>query len=245
LNDGKLPVKKSIPVNAGGLSRKSLFAAVDAALKRLQTDYIDLYTLARWDNNTPIKETMKALHDLVQAGKLRYIGASTMYAWQFSKAQYIAAKHGWTQFVAMQNLYNLVYREEEREMIPLCNDMGVGVTPWSPLAHGYLVKTEHPTQDDAGKRAGWYDDGSKKILEVVNKLAKEKKVSNAQIAIAWLLSKEDVTSPIVGVTSIKNLEDSIAALNVKLSNDEIAELENITSLDRCKVGTVVDTENKN
>jgi len=223
-----LPVTKevklgSIGVNAHGLSRKILFSYVNDALKRLQTDYIDLYNIARWDPTTPIEETMKALHDLVQAGKIRYIGASTMYAWQFAKAQQVAIKNGWTCFVAMQNLYNVVYREEEREMIPMCVDMGVGITPWAPLAHGWLVNPEPPK--DEGMMKGWYDEHSRAILDQVTRIAKEKKISNSEVALAWLLHQEAVTSPIVGTTSVKNLESAIRSLNVKLTKEDIDALQ--------------------
>jgi len=213
---------KGIKVNAGGLSRKILFESVNAALERLQTDYIDLYQISRWDKSTPIEETMKALHDLVQAGKIRYIGASTMWAWQFAKAQSVAALNGWTQFVSMQNLYNLAYREEEREMIPLCLDQGIGVIPWSPLAHGFLVIPE--TSEYKGL-LDFNDEASKAIKAVVMKFAEEKKVSPAAIALAWLLHKDVVVAPIVGVSSEKHLEQALDALSVKLTEKEILELE--------------------
>lgn len=202
-----------VTVNNVGLSRKHIFEACEASLARLQTPYIDLYQIHRWDNDTPIEETMKALHDLVQMGKVRYIGASTMYAWQFAKAQHVAKINGWTPFVSMQNLYNLVYREEEREMIPMCVDSGVGVIPWSPLARGFLAgKAESSTRSDFEKDSlkGWFNDSSYRILEVVKAIAARRQVTCAQIATAWVLSKEAITAPIVGVTKvIKNKQTNI------------------------------------
>jgi aryl-alcohol dehydrogenase-like predicted oxidoreductase len=217
--------------NTGGLSRKSLFAALDDSLRRLGTDYIDLYQIHRWDVGTPIEETMEALHDIVKSGKVRYIGASSMASWQFAKAQYTARLHGWTEFVSMQNQVNLLYREEEREMLPLCEDMGVGVIPWSPLARGLLTRDwgEHTKRSDSdlsprGILAN-VSESDRKVVEAVASLAAARGLPRAQVALAWLLHKQVITAPIIGTTKPSHLTDAIAALEVKLSPDEIALLE--------------------
>lgn len=217
--------------NTSGLSRKSLFHAVDDSLRRLGTDYIDLYQIHRFDPNTPVEETMEALHDIVKAGKARYIGASSMAAWQFSKLQYTAAAHGWTQFVSMQPQVNLIYREEEREMLPLCADLGVGVIPWSPLARGKLtrpldVTTARSETDEFGKaiyaRTAEQDAA---IIEAVLALATARGVPPAQVALAWVLAKPEITAPIVGASKPAQLDDAVAALDLVLTPDEIATLE--------------------
>ncbi|HSL72857.1 MAG TPA: aldo/keto reductase [Ilumatobacteraceae bacterium] len=214
--------------NAAGLSRKAIMAEVDHSLRRLGTDYIDLYQIHRFDHRTPIEETMEALHDVVKSGKVRYIGASSMWAWQFSKAQYTAELHGWTKFVSMQNHYNLLNREEEREMMPLCVDQGVGVIPWSPLARGRLTRdwdetTARSETDEFGKFL--YADDDRVIVERVAEVADERGVSRAQVALAWMLSKSFVTSPIVGATKDHHLDDAVAAVDLTLSTEEIARLE--------------------
>jgi 1-deoxyxylulose-5-phosphate synthase len=214
--------------NGGGLSRKAILSAVDASLRRLGTDYIDLYQIHRWDPATPIEETMEALHDVVKAGKARYLGASSMFAWQFSKAQYLAKAHGWTPFVSMQDHYNLLNREEEREMHPLCLDQGVGVIPWSPLARGRLarewgVETERSGTDVFGAKL--YDDGDKAIVEAVGRVAERRGVPRAQVALAWLLQRPAVTAPIVGATKERHLSDAVAALELTLDESELVELE--------------------
>jgi 1-deoxyxylulose-5-phosphate synthase len=214
--------------NGAGLSRKAIFAEVDNSLRRLQTDYIDLYQIHRWDYHTPIEETLEALHDVVKAGKVRYIGASSMHTWQFAKALYLADRHGWTRFVSMQNHYNLLYREEEREMLPFCADQGVGVIPWSPLARGRLTRpwdtaTSRSETDEFGRSL--YRDEDRDIVARVADLAGKRSVSPAQIALAWLLHNPAVTSPIVGVTKPQHLADAVAALDVELSADEVSYLE--------------------
>jgi aryl-alcohol dehydrogenase-like predicted oxidoreductase len=220
--------------NDRGLSRKHILASIDASLRRLGTDYIDLYQIHRWDSETPIEETMEALHDVVASGKARYIGASTMAAWQFAKAQHTAERAGATRFVSMQNHYNLIYREEEREMIPLCLDQGVGIVPWSPLAKGFLGgtrdraglrKTVRATSDDVADALYDYDDTDYAILDAVRALAGERGESCAQVALAWLLSKPGITAPIVGVTRIGHLDDAVAAAEARLSDEEIKRLE--------------------
>jgi aryl-alcohol dehydrogenase-like predicted oxidoreductase len=217
--------------NGAGLSRKAIMQEADASLKRLGVDYIDLYQTHRWDYDTPIEETLEALHDLVKSGKVRYIGASSMYAWQFAKALQLAERHGWTRFVSMQNYVNLIYREEEREMLPLCKEEGVGVIPWSPLARGRLTRdldesTERAQTDEFGKKLYAKTEGADRaVIEQVAKLAKERGVPRAQIALAWVLSKPVVTAPIIGATKPHHLEDAIASLSVKLSPDELALLE--------------------
>jgi aryl-alcohol dehydrogenase-like predicted oxidoreductase len=216
--------------NAAGLSRKAIMTEVDASLRRLGVDYIDLYQIHRFDRRTPIEETMEALHDVVKSGKVRYIGASSMYAWQFSKAQYTAELHGWTKFVSMQNHYNLLNREEEREMMPLCVDQGVGVIPWSPLARGRLTRdwdatTERSETDEFGKML--YDTAAsdRVIVERVAEIAAGRDVPRAQVALAWMLSKPFVTSPIVGATKPHHLSDAVEAVDLELTDDEIARLE--------------------
>ncbi|WCM63797.1 aldo/keto reductase [Paenibacillus polymyxa] len=217
--------------NGGGLSRKAIMTEVDNSLKRLGTDYIDLYQIHRWDKTTPIEETMEALHDIVKAGKARYIGASSMYAWQFLKAQHVAEKNGWTKFVSMQNHLNLLYREEEREMLPLCHEEGIGFIPWSPLAKGRLTRnwddTTARSQIDKTSKAFYYNmiDADRKIVERVAEVATNRGVSRAQIALAWVAQKEGVTAPIVGATKSHHLEDAVKSLSVKLTPDEITRLE--------------------
>jgi aryl-alcohol dehydrogenase (NADP+) len=214
--------------NAAGLSRKAIMTEVDHSLRRLGMDYIDLYQIHRFDPTTPIEETMEALHDVVKAGKARYIGASSMWAWQFSKAQYIAEQHGWTKFISMQNHYNLLNREEEREMMPLCVDQGVGVIPWSPLARGRLTRdwdnaTSRSETDEFGK--GLYKLEDQVIVERVAEVARELGAPRAQVALAWVLSKPFVTSPIVGATKDAHIDDAIAACELQLSAEHIARLE--------------------
>lgn len=219
--------------NDRGLSRKHILSAIDASLRRLGMDYVDLYQIHRWDNETPIEETMEALDDVVKAGKARYIGASSMYAWQFAKAQQVAERHGGTRFVTMQNHFNLVYREEEREMVPLCVDQGVGLIPWSPLARGFLAgnrtkdksgETTRSKSDDFAKRM-YFEEGDFTIVDRVAETAKTLGVSNAQVALAWLLAKPGLTSPIIGATKMHHLEEAVAALSVKLTAEQIAWLE--------------------
>jgi 1-deoxyxylulose-5-phosphate synthase len=224
-----VPMRKG--PNGGGLSRKAILQEIDASLKRLGTDYVDLYQIHRFDPATPIEETLEALHDVVKAGKARYIGASSMYAWQFATMLHTSEKHGWTRFVSMQNHVNLINREEEREMLPLCEAQGIGVIPWSPLARGQLTrdwdtKTTR-SQTDAFARV-LYDhtaDADRKVVEAVASLAEERGLPRAQIALAWVLAKSAVTAPIVGASKASHLDDAIAALQVKLSKEEIARLE--------------------
>src|SRR5580658_7251035 len=218
--------------NGKGLSRKEIFFELDQSLKRLGTDYVDLYQIHRWDYETPIEETMEALHDVVKAGKVRYIGASSMYAWQFAKALYIADLHGWTRFVSMQNHYNLLYREEEREMMSLCKAEGIGVIPWSPLARGRLTR---PWQSAPTKRWGTdlfakvlyeqTEDADRKVVDRLGDVAAKYGVPQAQIALAWMLGKSFVTSPIVGANKPHHLTDAVAALSLKLTPDEAKSLE--------------------
>ncbi len=219
--------------NGGGLSRKHVLSAIDASLARLQMDYVDLYQIHRWDHRTPIEETMEALHDIVRAGKARYSGASSMFAWQFAKAQYVADQHGWTRFVSMQNHYNLVYREEEREMIPFCIDQGVGVIPWSPLARGLLAGNRTREGDKRTKRAEtdqfadflYTQPSDFDVADRVTSVAEARGLPPAQVALAWLMHKPGVTAPIVGATKQHHIEDAIAAVDVDLSDDEMARLE--------------------
>jgi 1-deoxyxylulose-5-phosphate synthase len=220
--------------NAGGLSRKHILAAIDASLARLEMDHVDLYQVHRWDQRTPIEETMEALHDVVRAGKARYIGASSMFAWQFAKAQHVAERNGWTPFVSMQNHLNLVYREEEREMLPLCADQGVGVIPWSPLARGMLAGnrgrtgTERATarsETDTIADALYEQPSDPDVVARVHEIAEGRGLPPAQVALGWLLHKPEVTAPIVGATKTRHLEDALAAVDVSLSADEIARLE--------------------
>ncbi|WP_341278922.1 aldo/keto reductase [Paenibacillus sp. FSL H8-0537] len=217
--------------NGAGLSRKAIMSEIDKSLKRLGTDYVDLYQIHRWDYNTPIEETMEALHDVVKAGKARYIGASAMYAWQFQKALYTAEKNGWTKFVSMQNHLNLIYREEEREMLPLCKEEKIGVIPYSPLASGRLTRDwsekTHRSETDQVQKSK-YDataDTDRLIVERVAAIAENRGVPRAQIALAWVAQKEQVTGPIVGASKISHLEDAAASLSIKLTPEEIASLE--------------------
>jgi len=218
--------------NDRGLSRKHILAGIDASLRRLDTDFVDLYQIHRFDPETPVEETMEALHDVVRAGKARYIGASSMYAWQFAKMQHTAERNGWTAFVSMQNHYNLVYREEEREMNPLCLDQGVGTIPWSPLARGLLAgsrgrggekKTVRANHDPFGDNL--YTEDAYDIVDVVAEIADEQGVSPAQVALAWLLTKPAVTAPIVGATKLQHLEDALGAIAVSLSDKDIERME--------------------
>jgi aryl-alcohol dehydrogenase-like predicted oxidoreductase len=234
-DDYVLATKVYFPMGPGpndrGLSRKHILAAIDASLTRLGVEYVDLYQIHRWDAETPIEETMAALDDVVRAGKARYIGASSMYAWQFAKAQYAARAAGWTEFVSMQNHYNLVYREEEREMIPLCVDQGVGVVPYSPLARGLLAGSRERGGGRSTVRAGndpvaeMYDDSDFEVVDVVREVAGDRGLPAAQIALAWLLAKPAVTAAIVGATKLEHLEDAIAATEVALTNEDTARLE--------------------
>jgi len=213
--------------NGAGLSRKAILQEIDASLSRLGVEYVDLYQIHRWDATVPIEETMEALHDVVRSGKARYIGASSMYAWQFAKAQHTADLGGWTRFVSMQDHYNLIYREEEREMLPLCQDMGVGVIPWSPLARGRLTRdwdatTSRTETDEFGRTL--YRDEDKAIVDKVAEVADWHGVSRAQVALAWLMAQPAVTSPIVGVTKPQHLSDAVAAVDLELSTDELEEL---------------------
>ncbi|MET9971930.1 aldo/keto reductase, partial [Streptomyces sp. NPDC006356] len=210
--------------NGAGLSRKAIMTEIDHSLTRLGTDYVDLYQIHRFDPHTPVEETMEALHDLVKAGKVRYIGASSMYAWQFSKMQYTAERHGWTKFVSMQNHYNLLYREEEREMLPLCADQGVGVLPWSPLARGRLTRdwgtvTDRSATDNFG--SGLYADSDRVVVEAVTRVATDRAVPRAQIALAWLLHQPTVTAPIIGAAKQRHIEDAVAAVELRLTEKEL------------------------
>lgn len=219
--------------NQRGLSRKHIMEGIDASLRRLGMDYVDLYQIHRWDNETPIEETLEALNDVVRAGKALYVGASSTYAWQFAKALYLADQHGWSRFVSMQNHYNLIYREEEREMMPLCESEGIGVIPWSPLARGFLANTR--TRDKSGDttraksddyaRRLYYVSSDFDVLDRVVEVANNHGVPPAQIALAWMLHKPYITAPIVGVTKMYQLDDAVASLDVKLSADEMAYLE--------------------
>jgi aryl-alcohol dehydrogenase-like predicted oxidoreductase len=217
--------------NARGLSRKSILTEIDASLQRLGTDYVDLYQIHRWDKGTPIEETLEALHDVIKAGKARYIGASSMYAWQFSKAQYVARLNGWTPFASMQNHYNLLNREEEREMMPLCAAEGVGVLPWSPLARGRLTRawgetTNRMETDEYGKTLYVAtEDADRKIVERVGEIAAKRGVPRAQVALAWVAQKPFVTAPIVGASKPRHLDDAVAALSLNLTPEEISSLE--------------------
>jgi aryl-alcohol dehydrogenase-like predicted oxidoreductase len=217
--------------NGAGLSRKAIFAEIDNSLRRLGMDYVDLYQIHRFDHETPIEETLEALHDLVKTGKVRYIGASSMRAWEFARALFITEKHGWTRFVSMQNLVNLLYREEEREMLPLCAAEGIGVIPWSPQARGKLSRdwdyTSIRTETDAAmtRLFARTQEADKKVVDRVAKVAKARGIPRAQVALAWLLSKPVITAPIVGATKLHHLDDAIASVGVSLSADEIAMLE--------------------
>jgi len=217
--------------NGAGLSRKAIFGELDNSLRRLGTDFVDLYQIHRWDPTVPIEETMEALHDVVKAGKVRYIGASSMYAWQFSKALYTSRLRGWTEFISMQNHINLLNREEEREMLPLCADQGIAVMPWSPLARGRLTRAWNETSsrqetDEFGKRLyTQFPDSDRLIVDQVSAVATARGVPRAQVALAWLVQKKGVMSPIVGASKPEHLKDAVAALSLKLTADEIASLE--------------------
>ena len=218
--------------NSRGLSRKHILSGIDASLDRLDMDYVDLYQIHRWDYHTPIEETMEALHDVVRAGKARYIGASSMFAWQFAKAQHVADDHGWTRFVSMQNHYNLIYREEEREMIPQCIDQGVGVIPWSPLARGVLAGSRTREGERRTTRSNsdafqdtLYTAADFDVVDRAGEVAAERGVPAAQVALAWLLHRPGVTAPIVGATRLGHLEDALAAEQLDLSEDEMRRLE--------------------
>jgi 1-deoxyxylulose-5-phosphate synthase len=216
--------------NGAGLSRKAIMTEVDNSLRRLGTDYVDLYQIHRWDARTPIEETLEALHDVVKAGKARYLGASSMWAWQFSHALHVAERRGWTRFATMQNHYNLLNREEEREMLPLCAAEGVGVLPWSPLARGRLTRdwdeqTERSRSDEFGRTLYGVSDSDRLIVERVGEIAGERDVPRAQVALAWVAQKPPVTAPIVGATKPHHLEDAVAALSLDLSEKEMAALE--------------------
>jgi aryl-alcohol dehydrogenase-like predicted oxidoreductase len=232
--DYVLATKVRFPVgqgpNDGGLSRKHILDAIDASLRRLGTDYVDLYQIHRWDDETPIEETMRALHDVVRAGKARYIGASTMYAWQFAKAQHVAEVNGWTRFVSMQNHYNLLYREEEREMNPLCADQGVGLIPWSPLARGLLARagsaesTVREGTDDRIRALYTDQENNRRIIERVAETAREHGVPPAQVALSWLLHQPGVTAPIIGATKDRHVDDAIAATTLTLTDKDLTYL---------------------
>jgi aryl-alcohol dehydrogenase (NADP+) len=219
--------------NALGLSRKHIMESIDASLKRLGMDYVDLYQVHRWDYTTPIEETMEALHDVVKAGKALYVGASSMFAWQLAKAQYTADLNGWTRFVSMQNHWNAVYREEEREMVPLCIDQGVGCIPWSPLARGFLAGNRTEPSEDVTRRSKvdsfadnmYFSEGDFKVLEQVKQVAAEQDVKPVQVGLAWLLQKEGVTAPIIGASKTEYVDDAVAALEIELSNDEVDRIE--------------------
>lgn len=217
--------------NGAGLSRKAIMHEIDASLARLGTDYVDLYQIHRWDHGTPIEETMEALHDVVKAGKARYIGASSMFAWQFAKAQHVAERHGWTRFVSMQNHVNLLYREEEREMLPLCADQGVGVIPWSPLARGRLARAADAVtarQKTDAVQAMLYqasEAADRAVIDAVGRIAKARGVPMAQVALAWVAHKPGITAPIIGAAKIGHLEDAVAALGLALTEEEVAQLE--------------------
>jgi len=220
--------------NDGGLSRKHILSSIDASLKRLGIDYVDLYQIHRWDYETPIAETLEALNDVVRMGKARYIGASSMHAWQFAKALYTSDLHGWARFISMQPHYNLVYREEEREMLPLCQDQGIAVIPWSPLARGLLTgkrvkdggETARARTDAFAKRL-YISDDDFAVADRVNEVASQRGVPEAQVALAWMLTKPVVTSPIIGATKLNHLDDAVAAVSLKLSEDEIGRLEEL------------------
>jgi aryl-alcohol dehydrogenase-like predicted oxidoreductase len=219
--------------NDRGLSRKHVLAAIDASLGRLGTDYVDLYQIHRWDYQTPIEETMEALHEVVRAGKARYIGASSMFAWQFAKAQCLAERHGWTRFASMQNHYNLVYREEEREMIPLCVDQGVAVLPYSPLARGVLTGNRNRQGERRTARAGadplsderYHSPGDFDVVDRLAEVAAARGAPPAQVALAWLLSRPAVTAPIVGATRLGHISDALAAVQLALTQEEVRRLE--------------------
>jgi aryl-alcohol dehydrogenase-like predicted oxidoreductase len=219
--------------NGSGLSRKSVMHEIDASLKRLGTDYVDLYQIHRWDYHTPVEETLEALHDIVKAGKARYLGASSMFAWQFCKALHLADLHGWTRFVSMQPHYNLINREEEREMLPLCKEEGIGVIPWSPLARGRLARqwqaasgSDRPSTDQTAQQLySVFEESDKKIVDHVGEIANRHGIAYAQVALAWLLQKPGITAPIIGATNLRHLDDAVCSLDVKLEKEEIELLE--------------------
>lgn len=226
--------KAYYPTGAGpnqrGLSRKHLLHAIDASLARLGMDYVDLYQVHRWDDDTPLEETLEALHDIVRSGKARYIGASSMYAWQFQKALMTSERHGWTRFVSMQNHYNLAYREEEREMLPLCRDAGVAVLPWSPLARGFLARKRDEAEtararSDAFAQGLYYSEDDYRVVDAVTQIAAERGTTQAKIALAWLLDRSEVTAPIIGATRMEHLEQSVETLALKIAPEERARLE--------------------
>jgi aryl-alcohol dehydrogenase-like predicted oxidoreductase len=231
-----IATKVRFPMGKGpndyGLSRKHIMSAIDASLKRLGTDYVDLYQIHRWDYETPIEETMEALHDIVRAGKARYIGASAMFAWQFAKAQYTADLHGWTRFVSMQNHYNLIYREDERELLPFCQDQGVGVIPFSPLARGVLARKPTEAQNETLRyqtdplaKSRYAQEDNLTTVARVSEVAVARGIPMAQVALAWMYTKPNIASPIIGATKPHHLEDALAALSVQLTADEIERLE--------------------
>ena len=229
----KVHGQMSDDINDKGLSRKHILTSIDKSLHRLQMDYVDLYQIHRWDSSTPIEETMEALNDVVRAGKARYIGASSMFAWQFAKALHTSEKHGWTKFISMQNHYNLVYREEEREMIPLCQDQDIGLLPWSPMARGFFAgdrkrdgggETSRANNDPFAKGL-YFRDEDFTVADCAAEVAKERGVTASQIALAWVLNKPYVHSPIIGATKMNHLDQAIAALDIKLSDEEIKKLE--------------------
>jgi 1-deoxyxylulose-5-phosphate synthase len=219
--------------NGRGLSRKAIFAAIDASLRRLQTEYVDLYQIHRWDYQTPIEETLEALHDVVKAGKVRYLGASSMFAWQLCKAQYVADRSNWSRFISIQPHYNLLNREEEREMLPLCRSEGIGVIPWSPLARGQLARawreestSDRPTTDKTAEQL--YSatlEADRKVIEAVGMVAEKRGISRAQVALAWLLGRPDVTAPIIGAGKMPHLKDAIEAMAIDLEDSEVSVLE--------------------
>ncbi|HSU60811.1 MAG TPA: aldo/keto reductase [Bryobacteraceae bacterium] len=218
--------------NGRGLSRKAIMTEIDHSLRRLGTDYVDLYQIHRWDYDTPVEETMEALHDVVKAGKARYIGASSMFAWQFAKSLYVSQLHSWTRFVSMQNHYNLIYREEEREMIPLCQDQGIGIIPWSPLARGFLAGNRNKNAGETARSKTdeyahqmYYQDDDFAVVDRLSEVAQAHGLSNVKIALAWILSKPGITSPIIGASKPLHLEDAIAALSIKLPAADVKKLE--------------------
>ena len=219
--------------NGAGLSRKAILSEIDNSLRRLGTDYVDLYQIHRWDYDVPIEETLEALHDVVKAGKARYIGASSMHAWQFAKALYTADRHRWTRFATMQNYVNLLYREEEREMLPLCRAEGIGVIPWSPMARGRLARdwseeTDRLRSDEFGRTLfAKTEEADRRIVDQVGAIAKARGVPRAQVALAWVLRKPEVTAPIIGATKSRHLDDAVAALSLKLSDEEVKSLEDL------------------
>ena len=217
--------------NGAGLSRKAIMSEIDASLRRLGTDYVDLYQIHRWDHRTPIEETLEALHDVVKGGKVRYIGASSMHAWQFARALAVSERNGWTRFVSMQNLVNLLYREEEREMLPLCDAEGIGVIPWSPQARGRLTRdwgiasVRSETDESITRLFAKSAEADKMVVDRVTKVAAARGIPRAQVALAWLMSKPVITAPIVGATKLQQLDDAIASVDVRLSADEVRSLE--------------------